>query len=585
MSQLFSNIKVGNTSRSTFDLSHHQVTTSDFGYLLPICYRDMVPNDDFVVKPSVFCRLAPLAVPTYGRITCRIHHFFVPYRILYPHWDAFITGDSSNHTVPPYYLATGLQLALATDPAVSSGSGVVAERRGLYSRIMSNLGLNPYSVKNSPIGEKFAAFPFLAYYRIWLDWFMDSNIYDHPTMVAEFNEIIKDGGNLGNSSLTSYKFLEPRYSCYKKDYFTTAKVSPQAGSPSKVPVGFDPSGNPGFQSDSGNVSFGIGQSASYPYQVGQGGSSMISATDKLGSFAVEAFRLANSMQRYLERNNFVGSKIINRILAHFGVAPTPERLDMAEFIGGSSFPIQIGDITSTNAAVSDPSSGVYSDIVSNTKGLGLQAGKGVGAGSGDTVRYHAKEHGIFMSLMSILPDTGYYQGISRFWQKGVNGDPLDYFTPEFENLGYQEILNKELYVSSSQDSDGIFGYTPRFSEYKFQNDVLGGDFVSEYAKAADIDYDFPFGSFMDPWHLFRTLYYTSDNPLALNENFVELRNRNTNYDRIFQSSSPNFDHFYFNIDMDVKATRPMIGFGEPSLSANDEGDGNKINLPYGGTRL
>ena len=46
MSQQFNEVRVGTSARSTFDLSHHQVTTSDFGYLIPICVRDMIPNDE-----------------------------------------------------------------------------------------------------------------------------------------------------------------------------------------------------------------------------------------------------------------------------------------------------------------------------------------------------------------------------------------------------------------------------------------------------------------------------------------------------------------------------------------------------------
>lgn len=65
-----------------------------------------------------------------------------------------------------------------------------------------------------------------------------------------------------------------------------------------------------------------------------------------------------------------------------------------------------------------------------------------------------------------------------------------------------------------------------------------------------------------------------------------MNNSNNDYDRIFQLTDNSFDHFYFNIDCDVKATRSMVGFAEPSLdSTNNQGDGNAINLPYGGTRL
>ena len=122
MSQLFSKIKVGSTKRTTIDLSHHQVTTSDFGYILPICVREMVPNDDFVVKPNVFCRLAPLAVPVYGRITARVHHFFVPNRILFPQFDSWITQDANNFATPPYYTKTTLNTLLNQDPQFNSAT-------------------------------------------------------------------------------------------------------------------------------------------------------------------------------------------------------------------------------------------------------------------------------------------------------------------------------------------------------------------------------------------------------------------------------------------------------------------------------
>ena len=592
MSQLFNKIKVASNNRSTFDLSHHQVTTSDFGYLIPICYRDLVPNDDIVVKPSIFTRLAPMAVPTFGRIKTSIFHFFVPYRLLYGHWDSFITQDPNNHTVPPYALASDIKDTLSLDKQFNINSSSSGIDRGHYCRVMSNLGLNPEvflidEIRGGlPISERFSMFPFLAYNRIYIDYFLDPSLGDHPLNVEIFNNLVKDGGNLFSVDANlARSMFGTKFSAYKKDYFTTARVNPQAGDASLVGVDIASDLNPSlsFSASATNGNLKVGRSSTdsalpdsvYNSTQSQGTNSLI------GQFTIEALRAANSLQRYLERNNFVGTKIINRLFAHFGVLPTPERLDMAEYIGGSSFPIQIGDVTSHSVHNYDNDDNI--DI----RGLGYQAGKGVGAGQGDSVRYHAKEHGVFLSLMSIQPDTGYYQGISRFWQKGVNGDALDYFHPEFENLGYQEILNKELYVPKHDnydqfDPDGIFGYSPRFSEYKFQNDVLGGDFVGYNRYQGPTD---PNVATQDSWHLFRKLYYTNQNPLSLNLNFLQLHNSTTDYDRIFQFMDNSYDHFYFNIDVDVKATRDMAGFGEPSLSATNEDDGKTVNLPYGGTRL
>ena len=571
MSQQFNEVKVGNTSRSTFDLSHHQVTTSDFGYLIPICVRDMVPNDDFVVKPNVFCRLAPLALPVYGRITCRVHSFFVPYRILYPHWSEFITQSSSNNTIPPFFTVSVLRQALNADPQFGSQANLP---RGIYGRVMANLGINPELIMNTSglsANDRISAFRWLAYYRIWLDWFMDSNINDHSAMVADFNDVIKDGGSM---VARATDFLRYRCACFGKDYFTTAKLHPQSSvDPSRVGVDIGSDINPGLvpgSSDQYLVGLADGN-------VKNAGRSSSVANSKIGEFTVEELRAAVSLQRYLERNNYVGTKVINQLLAHFGIAPTPERLDMSEYIGGSNFGVQIGDVTATNSA------GV------STLTLGAQAGKGIAASQTETVRYHAKEHGVFMTLLSILPDTAYYQGIPKVMQLGVTGDPLDFYTPEFENLGYQEILNKELYVPragdegdyNSYDPEGIFGYAPRYAFLKWQQDILAGDMLGTQPD----DSHRPMFANNNAWHLFRTLYYDEDNPLVLNDNFVECDNHNNNYDRIFQYTQNDYDHFYFNIDVDVKATRPMVGFAEPTLDSVAAEDGNKINLPYGGTRL
>lgn len=578
MSQLFNKIRVGNSKRSTFDLSHNQVTTADFGQIIPICYRDMVPNDDFTVTPDIFCRLSPLAVPTYGSMKVKICHFFVPYRILYSYWDAFIAQSPSNFTVPPYFTVRSLYNLLDTDPQYNPQT-TSSLTRGIYCKLMSNLGLQPKNLDSS-LGDntRIAAFPFLAYFRIWMDYYMDTNLNDHSQYLEAFKNLTDNGGDLSSSASN---FLQYRNCCFKKDFFTTCKTSPQEGAPSMVGVDVASAElNPGLYASSSSTIVNINKPYNEQKVFGANQSSL--GNSKIGEFTVEALRGAVSAQRYSERNNYVGSKIINRILAHFGITPTPERLDMAEYIDSESFPIGVQDVTSHNSV---------SDLNDNytTLGLGLQAGKGVGHNmKPKSVHYHAKEHGIFMSCMTILPDTAYYQGVNKFWFKGVTGEPLDYFTPEFENLGYQEVLNREVFIPQfdqqqqtyqSYDPDGVFGYAPRYSEYKFSYDVLGGDFVTPLSSDN-------IGAYLDSWHMFRKLNYDDNHPLALNNNFVECNNLQEDYDRIFQYTDNKYDHFYFNIRMDVKAERNMVGFAEPSVdSTNMLGDGHSINLPYGGTRL
>lgn len=574
MSQEFSKFKIGITKRNTFDRSHHQVTTSDFGKLIPICCREVLPGDKWEIDPQVFIRLFPLAAPTYGYIKCRVHTFFVPNRIMWKEWDNYISGKSSQ--IPPYVTVGNMGQWLSSeknfDPAMSNP-------RGLYSDVISNLGLNPNIIIRKPTGSetgawipvlptdmKFSAFKLLAYQRIWFDWFRDSNLNQDENWFEQFTST-----SYMSTSLTG-QLMARRDACFKKDYFTTCKTRPQDGDPASASVNFVR----GSASSSSALTPVYAQSTSGSRDLSLNYSSTASASNSISSsISVAMMRLATAYQRYRERHNFVGSKIIDLLLADYGVRPTAERLDMAEYVGGYDFPVHIGDVTSTSQyAASSPW---------GTSGLGTQAGKGVAAtGENDKshMEYFAQEHGILMSVMSILPDTGYYQGVHRSWTRGYNGDGhLEFFNQNFENLGFQPVLNQELYVPehtdySNFDPKGVFGYSPRYSEYKFEPDVLGGDFVSR---------DTATGA--DSFHLFRQLRYTSSQPLALNENFTACHNTANTFDRIFQTTDNQLNHFACDINCRAKVTSNMAEFAEPSIADVQESEGRKVEVPYGGTRL
>ena len=566
MSQEFNSVKIAINKRSTFDMSHHQVTTSDFGKIIPIACREVLPGDKWTIDPKVFIRLFPLAAPTYGYIKCRVHTFFVPNRIMWREWDNYISGKSQQ--TPPYLTVGNMCHWLATEKNFDSSN---SNPRGLYSDVMSNLGLSPRKIIRKPAqGETGAwypvlpttfpisAFPYLAYQRIWFDWFRDSNLNQDEDWFNQFTS-----QSQMSEALTGI-LMARRDACFKKDYFNTAKLRPQEGDQSSAVVT-----NSLASPISTNSNLQI-----KPDSTLRASNSSAGIDSNVSQFVnIAAMRLASAYQRYKERHNYVGSRILDRIFADFGVKPSAERLDMAEFIGGYDFPVTIGDVTSTSQyAVSSPW---------GTSGLGVQAGKGIASSQeSHSMEYSAYEHGILMSVMSILPDTGYYQGIHRMWTRGFNGDKhLEYFNQNFENLGFQPILNRELYVPedtsySNYDHGQVFGYSPRYSDYKFQPDVLAGDFVYEDTSAAG-----------DSFHLFRKLHYDNANPIALNENFTACHNTANDFDRIFQVTDNQLNHFSCDITVNAKATRNMADFAEPSIAEVQESEGRKVDLPYGGTRL
>src|SRR5699024_4857538 len=116
---------------------------------------------------------------------------------------------------------------------------------------------------------------------------------------------------------------------------------------------------------------------------------------------------------------------------------------------------------------------------------------------------------------------------------------LDYFWPSFENIGEQAVKNKELYVDSS-NPDGEFGYVPRYSEYKFNNDMVSGEFRDT----------------LKYWHLAREFA----NEPSLNEDFI----KSNPSKRIFATDEAS-NHLLAQCYHDISAVRKMQKFATPHI--------------------
>ena len=112
---------------------------------------------------------------------------------------------------------------------------------------------------------------------------------------------------------------------------------------------------------------------------------------------VSQIRLAFQIQRWMERNARAGARYTEFIRAHYGngVAPRDERLDRAEYLGGSKSPLIITEIPQTSET--------------NTTNQGNLAGKGITIDRKRICRYRVREHGIIMGIMSVMPKPKYYQ--------------------------------------------------------------------------------------------------------------------------------------------------------------------------------
>ena len=564
MDNIFESIRLMKPKRSVFDLSYENKLSFDMGKLIPILRYDVIPGDKFRVNTEVFLRFSPLVAPIMHRVNCYVHYFYVPYRLLWDNgkddsWKQFITGGEDGLAQPVFP-------RVKIDPRLFTGvygKGTLMDYMGI------NFGVEPGA--EGSINE-YSLLPFRAYQMIYNEYYRDQNL----TPEVQFSRAGGDSNVTtqlldGTDYSTAYEAIEQLFAlrdrAWEKDYFTSALPFVQRGVSAQLPLEFDPSklrvgpangttyetrsvsinraymedgstppGDDIYIQQSGIITTG-GKPLAFSDQSGQSDHKHNIKVDNwqiglrrssdtpVTSPTINELRLAEHLQRWLEKNARGGSRYIEQILSHFGVRVPDYRLDRPEYLGGGKTPVVIKDVTQTSSTDA-------------TSPQGNLAGQGYAVGAKNKFKYTFQEHGIVLGIMSVLPRTAYQQGVDRFFTKF---DKFDYYFPEFANLGEQAILNQEIYNdATSEESLDTFGYQERYAEYKYRASEVHGDFKDT----------------LNMWHMGRIF----QNKPSLNTSFVS-SNPTT---RIF-AVEQGVQHMWCQLYHDVRAIRPMPKHAIPSI--------------------
>jgi hypothetical protein len=494
MKNIFESVQMKRPRRSAFDLSHEKKLSFDMGDLIPINLQEVVPGDKFKGKTESMIRMAPMIAPVMHRVNVYVHHFFVPYRILWNQWEDFITGGTQGTTSPNM-------------PTINFGSSELEP--GKLPDYMG-VGTGGGSV------NEVSALPFWAYRQIYNDYYRDAN-YDGTEA-----PLVTTGSVNANVLKRAWE----------KDYFTSALPFAQRGPDVNIPIDGQADVNyktPQITGPNGTASMGLEADANITASTTAAGPGTISELDNIDNVefnninsTINELRTSTALQRWLEKQARGGARYIETILSHFGVKSSDKRLQRAEYLGGGKSPVVISEVLNTSNTAEAPQ--------------GAMSGHGIATGVSNEYRYDVEEHGVIMSIMSILPRTAYQQGTPRmFWRK----DKMDFYWPTFANLGEQEVLNREIYVQNTEADTDTFGYQQRWAEYKYSMDTVHGDFKDT----------------LDFWHMGR-IFESKPN---LNAQFTFADPT----DRIFAVAEGN--KIWAQIYNDIQAQRPMPYFSNPSL--------------------
>ena len=81
-------------ARYQHTLSHEHKLTCDMGQLIPLATMEVLPGDTFIHNTNLLARVAPLVNPVMHTVQLRVHHWFVPNRILWDGWEDWRVGKS-----------------------------------------------------------------------------------------------------------------------------------------------------------------------------------------------------------------------------------------------------------------------------------------------------------------------------------------------------------------------------------------------------------------------------------------------------------------------------------------------------------
>lgn len=518
----FSTVGPTRVPRSAFDRSMSHKTTMDSGWLVPLWIDEALPGDTITVRPTILARLATPLFPYMDGLKLDWQCFFVPNRLV---WDNFVKmmgervdpSDHNDYTVPQM-----------TSIALEYVEHTIHDYFGLP---IDNAGITHSSLFHR------------AYALIWNEWYRDANLQDSIDFPTD------DGPDVATESWVTLQKRGKR-----KDYISGALPFAQRGTAVSLPLGSEApvisSGNPVQFNETAS-----GTGSSYPlislsstgFQTAPAwatGSQLLFASSTDSGYVadltsataatINEIRLAISYQHLFERDARGGGRYRELILSHFGVHTDDIRLLRPELVATGSMdirPTPVADQTGTNTDIGELAA--FAMGVSTMRGF----------------THSATEHGMYMLLASVRAELTWQQRVDRMFSRETR---YDFYWPDLALIGEQVVRGREVWSNGVGDPDletgdfSVWGYQPRYEEYRTRVSQVSGYFRSDS------------GSSLDPWHL--AIDFNGVRP-SLNDTFIK---ENPPIQRII--ASPGDAEFLIDAFFKVTHVRPMPKFGTPGLT-------------------
>ena len=340
------------------------------------------------------------------------------------------------------------------------------------------------------------ALPIRGYVKIWNEYFRDENVDNAAIIKTTSEDVVYDTGT--KTGKESEATLEIRLkSAYKggfclpvnkfHDYFTSCLPYPQRGPAVAMPMeGNAPirlgSLNGEYQDFKGSVEMVVGASSAsnvpgtvvYENQSGAPGEKkamgftgkervsgelgaggwMYADLASVTATTINDLRKAVAVQQYYEALARGGSRYREQVQSLWNVVISDKTVQVPEYLGGGRYHVNINQIVQTSGQQTNADTPI-----------GETGAMSVTPINESSFTKSFEEHGFVIGVCCVRHNHSYQQGLERLWSRR---DRLDYYVPQFANLGEQPVKKKEIMLTGTPSDEETFGYQEAWADYRMK---------------------------------------------------------------------------------------------------------------------
>ena len=377
-----------------------------------------------------------------------------------------------------------------TDAAPAPNEKSVLDYMGVPTKIKK-----PFSVN---------ALPVRAYVKIWNEFFRDENVDNTATLKTDDADVTYEFGKedwVQEAENNAYKGgnLLPVNKFH--DYFTSCLPYPQRGPAVALPmVGDAPvqmkNADGAIYQDRESIYFNTStgtEHANYIFNQkmtslpnpseyaniigtnkdGKIGKQGILTTDlsTITATTINDLRKAVAVQQYYEALARGGSRYREQVQTLWNVVISDKTVQVPEYLGGGRYHVNINQIVQTSG-----------QQTSNDTPIGETGAMSVTPINENSFTKSFEEHGFVIGVCCVRHNRSYQQGLERFWSRI---DRLDYYVPQFANLGEQPVKKKEIMLTGDKTDEETFGYQEAWADYRMKPNRVSGKMRSNASGTLD----------------------------------------------------------------------------------------------------